>query len=118
MVNSPPEEIVLSSTCRDSAALTIVHSDATKEIIMMGHVKRVNRKFRELEALDIVDDGNEGHAHFKILPTVAEIKIIDPQHVGELTVDRGVGQQNSLGSVTTTVSIVPSEILSKPDLTE
>ena len=64
VVNSPPEEIVLSSTCRDSAALTIVHSDATKEIIMMGHVKRVNRKFRELEALDIVDDGNEGHAHF------------------------------------------------------
>ena len=31
---------------------------------MMGHVKGVYRQFRELEALDIVDDGNEGHAHF------------------------------------------------------
>ena len=84
----------------------------------MGHVKCVYRQFRELEALDIVDDGNEGHAHFQIFSTVAEIKIIDSQDVGELTVDSRVGQQNSLGAVTTTVSIVPSNILSKPDRTE
>ena len=83
----------------------------------MGHVKRVYRQFRELEALDIVDDSNEGHAHFQIFSTVAEIKIIDSQDVGELTVDSRVGQQNSLRSIAASVSIVPSKVLSKPDLT-
>ena len=65
MENSPPGKIILSSSCcRVSAVLTGVHSDTTKEVIMVGHVKCVHRQFRELEALHIIDDCNEGHAHF------------------------------------------------------
>ena len=64
MENSPPGKIHLSSSCGDPAVLTGVHGDTTEEIIMMGHVKRVHRQFRELKALDVVDDGNEGHAQF------------------------------------------------------
>ena len=97
--------------------LTAVHTDTTKEIVIVGHIKHLCRQFRELKALDIINDSDKGHAGNKIISVVSEVKVIDSQHVGVQTVNGRISQQNSLRAIGSSISIVPSNINIKPHLT-